>query len=210
MVVILKDRVHKGMIIPIVDDTAALVQALGFSPIDRLDVRVKLSRARNLLKYQHPDLPILDQEPVLVFEKQNRPSRPARTWAIVDVGAGRSNGISPDVERNGVSPRCTDGDLLPVTRKLLAYAEAHTDQVKCVSAPSSSKARHRRAWAHAECRDLVMKAGLTTGDQIILLVTEASARYFRERLETFGCSVSEPCAGLNQGQRLAWLTRNGF
>jgi hypothetical protein len=57
-------------------------------------------------------------------------------------------------------------------------------------------------------RDLVTKAGLRTGDEIAFYGSDARyGRYICRRLESLGCSVTSPLLGLNNGQRLAFLTR---
>ncbi len=38
---------------------------------------------------------------------------------------------------------------------------------------------------------------------------ERYGRYLCRRLESLGCAASAPLKGLNNGQRLAWLTHGG-
>ena len=55
--------------------------------------------------------------------------------------------------------------------------------------------------------NLVAQVGLRTGDEIAFYGSDARyGRYLCRRLETLGCRVTSPLLGLNNGQRLAWLT----
>jgi hypothetical protein len=69
------------------------------------------------------------------------------------------------------------------------------------------KARDRREFAFSLARELVTNAGLGAGDEVAFYGSdERFGRYLCRRLETLGCLVTEPLLGLNNGQRLRWLT----
>jgi hypothetical protein len=68
------------------------------------------------------------------------------------------------------------------------------------------KAAVRREKAFRMAAELVIKAGVA-GDEIAFYGSDVRyGRYLCRRLETLGCRVTSPLLGLNNGQRLAWLT----
>lgn len=91
-----------------------------------------------------------------------------------------------------------------------AAGRALGDRQNTVSPGDPARARARRDAMHGAARDLVTKAGLGTGDEIAFYGGQRYGKYLCERLETLGCLVEKPLAGLNNGQRLGWLTAAGF
>jgi hypothetical protein len=77
---------------------------------------------------------------------------------------------------------------------------------------SFRRSPEKKAWIRKETafslvRELVVKAGLGDGDQIAFYGSdERYGRYICRRLETLGCRVTKPLFGMNNGQRLRWLT----
>ena len=68
-------------------------------------------------------------------------------------------------------------------------------------------ARYRREFAFGLARELVDKAGLVAGDEVAFYGSdERYGRYLCRRLETLGLQVTRVLYGLNNGQRLAFLT----
>jgi len=68
------------------------------------------------------------------------------------------------------------------------------------------KARARREFAFQLVRELLVKADLVAGDEIWFYGSERYGQYICRRLKTLGCTVTKPLEGLNNGQRLRWLT----
>jgi hypothetical protein len=71
------------------------------------------------------------------------------------------------------------------------------------------KARIRREIGFSMVADLVSKAGLVAGDGISFYGSQRYGKYLCLRLATLGMAVAQPLYGLNNGQRLRWLTEQG-
>jgi hypothetical protein len=74
--------------------------------------------------------------------------------------------------------------------------------------PHLKKARARRGFAFQLVRELLAKADLVAGDEVWFYGSERYGQYICRRLETLGCTVTKPLEGLNNGQRLRWLTNH--
>jgi hypothetical protein len=59
-------------------------------------------------------------------------------------------------------------------------------------------------------RSLAREVGLVDGDEIAFYGSERFGKYLCRRLKTIGCSVEKPLEGLNNGQRLRYLTEHGW
>ncbi len=188
LVLILKDVIRDSRTVPVVEDNLALALATGFSVVDRFDLPARGTQFRNVqrarLGQEGPST-----EPVLVLAKTAR--RPNRRLALVEMaGPG-------------------DGPGQVITYKAEKHARGRGFEVLLLSpVPSMGKARYRRAFAFEMAGELVTKGVLAAGDVVAFYGSdERYGRYICRRLATLGCVVSAPLKGLNNGQRLAWLTK---
>jgi len=201
LALIVKDRIHLGQRVPIVADFAGLLRVLGFEIVAVQSIATRLTQYRQIHKLKGQQ--VIEDEQIIVARKSPRP--PRCTWAIVAL------------------PEYRSGPTAIVYQKALALSRASADLVWALAAPrgllcpekapaasadklAGRKARYRRDWAFGLCNDLAKK-GLGTGDQIALHVPARYAAYLQERLTTFGCTVEIPTRGMNQGQKMAWLTK---
>jgi hypothetical protein len=209
LVLVLKDVIRGGRRVPVVRDNETLALATGFRLVERFDVPARGTRFRNVnrakLGQAAPEL-----EPVLVFEK--RPPREAeRRLALVEL------------------PLPHDGPGWTIAQKAMEHAAGRGYQLWVRSPgenefrPTSGKdrfgpenrykprrtykARIRREIGFSMAAYLVSKAGLGTGDEIAFYGSQRYGKYLCQRLATLGLAVSQPLAGLNNGQRLRWLTQ---
>jgi len=205
LILILGNKVRKRRVVPVTEDTRALVAANGFSVLATHDRKVIPSRWRRIHRQQNDDYPVIAVETAIVFQKPVGVWPQPKRWFIVEVPNGDS------------SP----GRIL--FHKQLAYSiQQQPDQLlaldsiglfRPVDQPSTvwtgthpAKARARRTWSYKIVRELVERFGLGAGDQIELHVTDRYARYLQQRINTFGAEGTIPTAHLNLGQKLAWYT----
>jgi hypothetical protein len=188
LVLIVKDVIRDGRTVAVVEDNLTLAMAMGFSLVDRADVPARGSRFRNVLKarlgQEGPS-----SEPVLVLAKSAR--RPIRHLALVEM-AGPA-----------------DGPGQVIASKAQAHARRRGFEVLTMTVERAAlKARYRRAFAFDQVRQLVVKGALAAGDVVAFYGgDERYGKYICRRLATLGCEVVAPLKGLNNGQRLAWLTK---
>ena len=194
--VIVKDRVHKRRRVPITNDASTLLQAIGFSPVATLRVLTNLSRYRQILKQKHPDAPVIDSEAVLVFQKPSGRSPDDHTARALAIITRPNRQYGP-----GQAPRL-------LFEKSLAHAKAMEAQIYILDdeLPQANFQRRRRL-CHSLVADLVASGTIRAGHRVILHTPARYARYLKERLETLGCHTSNPTAGMNMGQKLAFLTQ---
>jgi len=106
----------------------------------------------------------------------------------------------------------TADSTLVMTRTGFAPAKGGTEFREWPKGPSvvwsgdHKKARARKDWSFAMCRQLVERWGIRAGDAIELHISLKYARYIQRRLETYGCPVAIPTARHNLGQKLSWYT----
>lgn len=110
-------------------------------------------------------------------------------------------------------------------RKSLAWAESQADRVFVLSALYGAvpldreiapydfkltqlRQRERETWAHCQVfgGDTIGERG--RGRALLLLAGEEYSRFIRPEAGLNGWAVHEPLAGLQVGQRLAWLKSN--
>jgi modification methylase len=209
LVLIVKDVIRGGRVVPVVRDNETLARASGFSLVERHDVPARGTRFRNVnrtrLGQAGPQL-----EPVLVFEK--RAARRAKWrlallelplphdgpgWTIVTkaIYHARGRGFSVWTRSPG------QNEFRPTSGENTLGPEGRYERRRRL------KARARKDIAFSMAADLVAEIGLRTGDEIAFYGSQRFGKYLCRRLETLGCRVTRPLAGLNNGQRLAWLTK---
>jgi DNA modification methylase len=209
LVLVVKDVIRGGRVVPVVRDNELLVRALGFSLVDRFDVPARGTRFRNVnrVKLGQEAPPI---EPVLVFdcpalrrgklrfallELPLPHDGPGWTIATKAIYHARGRGFSiwtRSPGQNAFRPTSGENALGP---------QGHCGRRRRL------KARARKEIAFSMAAHLVTEIGLRTGDEIAFYGSRRFGKYLCRRLETLGCTVTQPLAGLNNGQRLAWLTK---
>ena len=193
--VIVKDRVHKRRRVPITNDTSTLLQATGFSPVATLRVLTHLSHYRILLARRCPDAPVIDSEAVLVFQKPSGRSPDDHTARALAITTRPNRQYGP-----GQAPRLLFEKSLTHAKTLQAEIYILEDE------HAQSDFRRRRRFCRRLLTDLVASGTIRTGQLILLYTPARYARYLEERLETLGCPTENPTAGMNMGQKLAFLT----
>lgn len=205
LVLILKDVIRDGRTVAVVEDNLTLALASGFSLLERFDLPVRGTQFRNVqrarLGQEGPST-----EPVLVLCKESR--RMKRRLALVEIA------------------RPGDGPGRVIAAKAMTHARGRGFTVwtrypgetcfyRSFCSPGrfgsvvldAGKARHRREFAFELVRQLVVGGSLVAGDVVAFYGSdERYGRYICRRLETLGCAVTSPLRGLNNGQRLRWLT----
>jgi modification methylase len=209
LVLVLKDVIRGGRVVPVVEDNLTLALATGFRLLERFDVPARGTRFRNVNRAKLGQA-APSTEPVLVFEK--RPPREVKRrlallelplphdgpgWIIaqkaMEHAAGR--GYELWVRSPG------ENEFRP-TSGTNAFGPEHRYQPR-----RSYKARIRREIGFSMAAYLVSKAGLVAGDEISFYGSQRYGKYLCQRLATLGLAVAQPLYGLNNGQRLRWLTQ---
>jgi len=212
LALILKDRIHKQQRVPIIQDTITLLRALNMAMVRQIDRNVTPSFHRNVISQKYPTAPQVNTETVLIFERCSRCS--------VEAGATMSKialiqGPKPD-----------SAPSWQLFRKQLRYAartvkmtfvltstgikhQFNSLETEQLNGPETSGFRARKEYAFNCVADLVTKYCLATGAEIDLHCSMDYGRYLVQRLETIGCTVNNPTAGLNLGQKLKWYTERG-
>lgn len=204
LALIVKDRVHKKRVTPIVRDTVALATALGFKLVDQIEREVIPSLHRHINKRHHPDAPTVDSEHALIFEKQNRPMV-KRYFALVQ------------------APKPNSAPSVQLFQKSLSYAFSTAkivlvlcnDGLNLYSAcrqfqePTCGSFLTRKQFSFGAVNDLVMKFNFATGDEVELHCAMGYGQYLSQRLHTYGGLVTMPTEGLNLGQKLKFYTLKG-
>lgn len=206
LVLIVKDVIRNGRRVPVVADNETLARAQGFSFLERFNVPARGTRFRNVNRVKIGQAaPAI--EPVLVFEKRND-HQAKRRLALIEL------------------PKPEDGPGWTIATKAISHARGRGFSVwtrspdetrfhhlvgaprrnKLSSGDQKIKARIRRGIAFSMVRGLAEEIGLVDGDQIAFYGSERFGKYICQRLETLGCSVEKPLEGLNNGQRLRYLT----
>lgn len=203
LVLIVGDRVKNKRRVPIVDDTAALCQANGFTESERHYRHIIPSHYRNIHAEKNgDDYPRIESETALVLKKRNH--RPTSTYSIIEAPKANNLPGAQLFEKQCALALCSTG---------YALAMAH-DGLYTVHKPKvvwqddhPRKARIRKDWSFEIVRELVQRFQLSAGDQVELHVTDRYARYLQQRLETFGAQVTIPTARMNFGEKLTWYTQ---
>jgi len=204
---IVKDCIRGGRRVPIVEDNLSVAAAAGFRLLERFDIPTRGTHFRNVQRMKSGQLgPAF--EPILVMEKCPGHQVKQRL-ALIEL------------------PRSGDGPGWTISHKAIDHArrrgfEIWTREIdenefyhlvdSLTPAPSpngrgeAKKARIRKDIAFSMVRQLQAKADLRSGDLIWFYGSERFGKYICQRLETLGCSVVKPLEGLNNGQRLRWLT----
>ena len=206
MALVVKDVIRGGRVVPVVEDNLCLAVVSGFKLLERFDVPARGTRFRNVnaarLGQAAPAT-----EPVLVFGKVADHQAKKRLallelplahdgpgWTICHKAMARAREAGFELWQR--VPGWDEWHPLPSVTPLV-----QRDRRKL-------KAAVRRENSFSAVRNLVEKAGLRAGDEIRFYGSDARyGRYVCRRLETLGCRVTSPLLGLNNGQRLAWLTR---
>ncbi|NJN96432.1 MAG: hypothetical protein HC875_21160 [Anaerolineales bacterium] len=202
LILVLKDRIHKRSRVPIVRDTVAMVTALGFDLVKRIDRACIPSLHRNINQAHHPTAPTVDTEQALIFQKK-------------EINTGLKVGKISLHQ----SPKPDSAPSWQLYSKSLAYAEqggrtpilfdctgVKMDFAGIEQTPNHSGFRRRKEFAFDCAADIVMKLGFAAGTTIELHCSMTYGQYLAQRLETFGFTVSNPTGGLNLGQKLKWYT----
>jgi len=221
LILILGNKVRGGRIVPVTEDTQALVAANGFDLLAAHDRKTIPSRWRRIHGQQDPDYPVIGVETALVFQKPDGPRpRPKRCF-VIEVPNGKSQPgqtlfrkqLDYCIQQRPNKLLCLDstGLFFPVLERWWIDGVTWLDLGDAPNAiwtgTHPAKARIRREWCYELVRDeLVAKFGLTAGDQIELHVTDRYARYLQQRLITLGAVATIPTAHRNLGQKLAYYT----
>lgn len=206
LILILGNKVRERRIVPVTEDTRALVAANGFQVLATHDRKTIPSRWRRIHGQQDPNYPVIAVETALVFQKTDGPRPQPKRCFVIEVPNGASSPgrtlfrkqLAYCIQRRPDLLLALDsiGLFRPVDGNGVVWTGAHP-----------AKARVRRTWCYELVRDeLVAKFGLGAHDQIELHVTDRYARYLQQRLNTFGAVATIPTAHLNLGQKLAYYT----
>jgi hypothetical protein len=198
---ILKDRVHKGRIVPIVQDTITLCAALGFKLVKTINREVIPSMYRNMLAKSVPAVDRVNTEAALIFKKAN--NNPVQ-WAKIALVQGPKPNSAPSWQ---------------LYIKSLAYAVTRRRQVfvlgqnrlqwghsTAIEGPAHPRYRQRRDYAFTALADIVTKYGFSSGAEIELHCSMGYGQYLAQRAQTLGFTPTYPTQGLNLGQKLRWYT----
>jgi len=185
LILILGNKVRERRIVPVTEDTQALVVANGFELLAVHERETIPSRWRRIHGQQDDDYPVIAVETALVFQK----SAPGRSLF--------QKQVAYCIQQRPDLLLCLDstGLFRPADVACTVWSGTHP-----------AKARARRTWCYKLVRELVAKFGLGAGDQIELHVTDRYARYLQQRLITLGAVATIPTAHHNLGQKLAWYT----
>jgi len=205
LLLILGNKIREKRVVPVTEDTRALVVANGFDLLATHDRRTIPSRWRRIHSQQHDDYPTIAVETALVFQKPDRPRPQPKRWFVIEVPNGDSSPgrilfhkqLTYCVQQRPDWLLALDsiGLFRPVDEPGTVWTGTHP-----------AKARIRRTWSYKIVRELVAKFGLGAGDQIELHVTDRYARYLQQRTNTLGAVATIPTAHLNLGQKLAYYT----
>ena len=207
LVLIVKDCIRGGRRVPIVEDNLSVASAAGFRLLDRFDVPTRGTRFRNVQRMKMGQIGP-EAEPILVMEKCPGHQTKQRL-ALIEL------------------PRSGDGPGWTIAHKAIEHGRRRGFEVwvrswdenefhNLVRIPGRNgvssgdrcqiKARRRKDLAFEMVRQLQVKADLGAGDEIAFYGSERFGQYICRRLETLGFSVVNVLKGLNNGQRLRWLT----
>ena len=206
LILILGNKVRKRRVVPVTEDTRALVAANGFSVLATHDRKVIPSRWRRIHRQQNDDYPVIAVETAIVFQKPVGVWPQPKRWFIVEVPNGDSSPgrilfhkqFAYCIQQRPDQLLALDsiGLFRPVDEPGIVWTGSHP-----------AKARVRRTWCYKIVRQqLVAKFGMGAGDQIELHVTDRYARYLQQRVNTLGAVATIPTAHLNLGQKLAYYT----
>lgn len=211
LLLILGNKVRERRVVPVTEDTQALVAANGFDLLAAHDRQTIPSRWRRIHGQQDDDYPVIAVETALVFQKPTGPRPQVKRCFVIEVPNGESLPgrtlfhkqltycIQQQPDRvlalNSIG-LCDTRFRSPAWAKYTTWIGTHP-----------AKARVRREWCYRLVREgLVAKFGLGASDQVELHVTDRYARYLQQRITTLGVVATIPTAHLNLGQKLAWYT----
>ncbi|HUW14127.1 MAG TPA: DNA methyltransferase [Anaerolineae bacterium] len=221
LILILGNKVRERRIVPVTEDTQALVTANGFDLLAAHDRKTIPSRWRRIHSQQDAGYPVIAVETALVFQKSVDPGPQHKRCFVIEVPNGASSPgrtlfrkqLDYCIQRRPDLLLALDstGLFRPIQESW--YVDG-ANYVHLGDVPSTvwtgthpAKARVRREWCYRLVREeLVAKFGLGDGDQIQLHITDRYARYLQQRLNTFGAVATIPTAHLNLGQKLAYYT----
>jgi hypothetical protein len=218
LVLIIKDVIRGGRTLPIVDDNLSVALAAGFRLVERYDVPARGTRFRNVnwarIGQNGPEF-----EPVLVLERGDHHTK--RRLALLELpqsgdGPGwiiarKARGHAQN-RGSEIWTRSPDENEFHLTSGEKEFHPSKGERAFRLPGnesgfhPVTGNARDRRQFAFEMVRHLAVKAGLGTGDKITFYGSERYGQYICRRLETLGCTITKPLEGLNNGQRLRWLT----
>jgi len=206
LTLILGNKVRERHVVPVTEDTQALIVANGFDLLAAHDRQTIPSRWRRIHAQQDDGYPVIAVETALVFQKPIGPGPQVKRCFVIEVPNGESSPgrtlfhkqLTYCIQQQPDLLLCLDstGMFRPVDAPGVIWTGIHP-----------AKARVRREWCYKLVRDeLAAKFGLVAGDQIELHVTDRYARYLQQRLTTLGAVATIPTAHRNLGQKLAWYT----
>ncbi|HUX76902.1 MAG TPA: hypothetical protein VMY40_09720, partial [Anaerolineae bacterium] len=221
LILILGNKVRESRIVPVTEDTQALVVANGFHLLAAHDRQTIPSRWRRIHGQQDDGYPVIAVETALVFQKLAGPRPQSKRCFVIEVPNGASSPgrtlfhkqLAYCIQQRPNKLLCLDstGLYFPVLERWWIDGVTWLDLGDAPNAiwtgTHPAKARVRREWCYRLVRqELVAKFGLGAGDQIELHVTDRYARYLQQRLNTLGAVATIPTAHRNLGQKLAWYT----
>jgi hypothetical protein len=206
MVLVIKDVMRGGRRVPVVEDNLSLALVCGFDLLQQGDIPVRGSRFTNVNRSKGQMAP--STETVLVLEKQVA-RRAKLRLALLELPLAHDG---PGWVIASKAEKLARGRGFELWARSPGESEFHrmvgAIRRNGVSSRSRVKARIRKEKSFGMVRELVTKAGLVAGDEIAFYGSDVRyGRYVCRRLESLGCSVTSPLLGKNNGQRLAWLTR---
>lgn len=209
MVLIVKDKIHGGQRVPLVDDTVTMLKALGFGSGGVLTRQAPLTQYRNLHKAH--GLPVIEDEQVIVAFKYPENPRPT------DLPFEYTLIMPPDVDYGPpqqvyrwmleLADRAGLPLLLNPSGEKTPVAHWPTPPATLPDPWARSKFTQRRRCAFLAAEHLVINHGLRAGDRVTLFVPWRYAAYLERRLNTFGAVVDVPTKGLNMGQKMTWFRK---
>jgi len=204
LILILGNKVRERRVVPVTEDTRALVVANDFDLLATHDRKTIPSRWRRIHSQQIDDYPVIAVETALVFQKPNRPWPQSKRWFIIEAMNGYSLPGRSLFHKQLAYCIQQQPDRFLVLNAFGLFRPPWEDRI--TFGPHPAKARIRRIWSYEIVRSMVAKFGLGAGDQIELHVTDRYARYLQQRINTLGAVATIPTAHLNLGQKLAYYT----
>ena len=207
LILSLGNKVRNGRIVPVTEDTRALVAANGFDLLATHDRKTIPSRWRRIHDQRTgDDYPMITVETAIVFQKPIRVWPRSKRWFIIEVPNGDSSPgrilfhkqLAYCIQQRPDQLLALDsiGLFRPVDEPGIVWTGTHP-----------AKARARRNWSYKIVREMVEKFGMVgAGDRVELHVTDRYARYLQQRINTLGAVGVIPTAHLNLGQKLAYYT----
>lgn len=210
LILIVKDSIHHGQRVPIVDDTVTMLRALNFRIEEVLTREAPLSLYRNIDKGL--GRPVIKDEQVIVA--QQREPRPVTQafWVVMlpEIASGpplqvyqwarhlsyeQEMAVFPDGRVVYFEPGRPSGQVVLDGDLVTSWPDPY----------KAAKFTLRRQASFDATNTMVLNLGLRAGDHVALFVPWRYADYLQRRLTTLGAVVEVPTKGLNMGQKMTWL-----